>query len=206
LEILKVACRKISGHRPTDSMPSLAEGGAVVFLFIWIWFLSLFFLSSVQVQAQTGSHPEEDVKAAFIYNFTKFVEWPKSSNNDPNHDLVIGYWGNGSMMTALERLNGRKSQKKIIKVKLISGLCDMDDINVLVIGQDQTLDENMLMDLVKKNILTVSEGMDSLDKGIVIALYKEDDKIRFAINLKVMEGSKLRISSRLLKLAKYVIR
>ncbi len=162
------------------------------------------FVTIQSVSAEKPIHLEEDVKAAFIYNFTKFVQWPDPSG--PADKLVIGYWGDDSMMTAIKKLEGRKSQDRFIEIKHISGRCDIDNVNVLVISRDQPFDEKTLRALAKKDVLTVAEGMDSLEKGVIIALYKEEDKIRFAISLRNIKGSKLKISSRLLKLAKRVIK
>jgi len=156
------------------------------------------------VAGDVSPHPEADVKAAFILNFTKFIEWPAPSA-DPN-SLVIGYWGDGNIIDALKKLDGRKSLNRNVKVRRVSDPCDMKAVQVLVISRDQFLDQKTLKELSERHVLTISEGLDALEKGIVLALFKEDNKIRFAVNLKSADLSKLRISSRLLKLARHIVK
>jgi len=153
--------------------------------------------------AVSQSHSEEEVKAAFIYNFTKFIDWPVQA--DQKDRLIIGYWGNGNMMNALKALDGRKTGQKIIVVKNISHPCELDGINVLVIEGRKFFDRKILDRLVKRNVLTISQGLEAVSRGIIIGLFKEENRIRFAVNLKVAKESRLTISSRLLSLAKKVI-
>jgi len=153
--------------------------------------------------AVSQSHSEEEVKAALIYNFTKFIDWPVQA--DGKDRLIIGYWGNGRMMNALKALDGRKTGQKIIVVKNISHPCELDGINVLVIEDRKFFDRKILDRLVKRNVLTISQGLEAVSRGIIIGLFKEENRIRFAVNLKVAKESRLTISSRLLGLAKKVI-
>lgn len=149
-------------------------------------------------------HSEADVKAAFIYNFTKFVQWPSCPEACPI--LLIGYCGGTKMMEALKRLEGRKCQQMLIKVKKITDFHDLAELKVMVIENSSDISEEMLRGVSERNILTISQGPDAVEKGVVIGLFKENNRIRFAINLRKAKENGLKISSRLLKLAKYVIR
>jgi len=165
--------------------------------FFWLWVFP-----GILAASDITPHPESDVKAAFIFNFTKFVEWPDQDVNSGR--LVIGYWGDENLIDNLKKLDGRKSLNRHVEVRKISDLCETEKVHVLVISRDRFLDKKTLKELSERHVLTISEGLDSLEKGIILTLFKEDNKIRFAVNLKSADLSKLRISSRLLKLARYI--
>ncbi len=169
------------------------------------WIIAVFFLYAFHVHSSAAGfhHPETDVKAAFIYNFTKFIQWPESSFRDDY--LVIGYWGRGTMVDALRKLEGRKSLDKEVKIKEVSNPCDIQGVQVLVMAEEQFIDKKTLSSLEKGHVLTISEGKEALERGVIIALFKEGNKIRFAVNLKNAGRSGLKISSRLLKLAKFIV-
>ncbi len=153
--------------------------------------------------AEISRHPEKDVEAAFIYNFTKFIKWREHKDSVV---LVIGYWGTGTLLDALKMLHGKKTQGKIIHIKQISHYNKIDQVDVLIIENLKHIDEKIIKELARKNILTIAEGPDAVEKGAIIGLYKKYNRIRFAINLKKAKASKLIISSRLLKLAQPVIK
>ena len=83
---------------------------------------------------------------------------------------------------------------------------EIDRIDVLVMAGEPSIDEETIKRLAQKHILTIAEGPDAPDRGIIIGLYTKNNRVKFAINLKKALESRLVISSRLLKLAKHVIR
>jgi len=177
---------------------------ASVFLLLISGLLSLSgLIESIPAKTYMQAHSEAAVKAAFIYNFTKFVTWPSDRSSD---DITVGMCCNGIMFKFLKRLDGKTSQKRTIRVIRVRGLKDLQGLNVLFFGKGSPEDEKFLAESIKGHVLTISEEMDDIEKGVIICLYNLDNRIRFDINLQSAKRSGLEISSRLLKLAHRVIK
>ncbi len=147
---------------------------------------------------------ESDLKAAFLYQFTKFVDWP--DDNNTSSELIIGVIAVGEFLDAIKLLDGKKSQKRPIRIKKISKFPDSGRLDVLFIQGCFVNDiDDVIQSAIKAHILTVCDQRDGIDKGFIISLFNEGSKIKFNINLKVAQKSSIRLSSRLLRLAKKVI-
>ena len=147
---------------------------------------------------------ESDLKAAFLYQFTKFVEWP--DDNGTGKELIIGVMADDEVLKAIKLLDGKESQKRQIRIKKISKFPDGGRLNVLFVQGCCANDiDNVVETAIKAHILTVCDQRDGIDKGFIISLFNEGSRLRFNINLKVAQKSSIRLSSRLLRLAKKVI-
>ncbi len=147
---------------------------------------------------------ESDLKAAFLYQFTKFVEWP--DDNSTNNELVVGVMADGEVLDAIKLIDGKKSQKRSIRIKKISKFPDSGHLDVLFIQGCSINDiDNVVKSAIKAHILTVCDQRDGINKGFIISLFNEGSRMRFNINLKMAQKSSIRLSSRLLRLAKKVI-
>ena len=158
---------------------------------------------------------ECELKAAFLYQFTKFVNWPTSDgdsevnniSDNATDKLVIGVMAYGDMLNALMALDGKKSQDRVIVIKQLDDIPEDDNINVVFLQKDYPCDKEELVDYaIKNHILTISDEADALEEGIIIVIYQIDSRIRFDINLKIAKKSKLVLSSKLLRLARRVVR
>ncbi len=169
---------------------------------------SIDYISISSASKYVGS--ESNIKAAFLYHFTKFVNWPENTND--NNQLLVGVMASGEMLEAIMALDGKKSLNKVIKIKKIDKICSEDkdflkDIKIIFLQANFPCNRDELIDFaIKNHILTVSDEKDLITEGIVISLYKVDTKIRFDINLKIAQKSQLVISSKLLRLARRVVR
>ena len=154
---------------------------------------------------------EHDVKAAFVYHFTKFVQWHDTKQKrEDDQELKIGVIADDDMLSALMALDGKKSQKKIIRIIPIKNLSKKelpDDISILFIQKGFGQDDGFIIPwAIERHILTISDEPDAVKKGIIIELYKSGRKIRFDINFKVAQKSQIELSSRLLSLARRVLK
>lgn len=158
---------------------------------------SLFFVSMASA-GETGR--EYLVKAAFLYNFIKFVTWENEKNID---QISICAFGDAELLKDLKSIEGKKAHEKIISVVEMESLNKAIKCNVLFISRYESLDYKKLIAEAEKNgILTVSDMDGFAEKGGVIEMFATDDnRIRFRINIKAAEKNRLRISSELLKLA-----
>jgi hypothetical protein len=149
---------------------------------------------------------EYEVKSAFLYNFTKFVEWPPGSFKDDRDPLVIGYIGNDEFGSTIERtVSGRTVNGRQLKIRRFRRGQSVVACHVLFIGASERDQLAQIFEGLKgASILTVGETNGFGQYGGIINLFMEESKVRFEINLDAVEQSRLKISSKLLSLAKIV--
>jgi hypothetical protein len=146
---------------------------------------------------------EYDVKAAFLYNFAKFVEWPERSFSGQSSPLVIGILGEDPFGRTLELLiQGRTVRERNLVVQHCSRVEDAASSHVLFIStsEEEHLDE-ILRRLRNTSVLTVGETGDFERRGGIIRFTLRGNNVRFAINDKAARQADLKISSHLLRLA-----
>jgi hypothetical protein len=146
---------------------------------------------------------EYEVKAAFLFNFTRFVDWPPGSGSGP---FCIGIAGADPFGGALEEaVKGRSAGGHAIAVKHFkpgeeSAACEI----VFISGADARKMRVALGRLQHAAVLTVGEGPGFCHSGGVIAFQIEDNKVRLEINPEAAQRARLQISSKLLSLATLV--
>lgn len=146
---------------------------------------------------------EYQIKAAFLFNFTKFVEWPPDHFADAQTPIVIGVAGRDPFGGALAAtVAGRAVDGRPIEIVPIASLADLPRVDLLFITatEDKRLIER-LEPLNQMGVLTVGESPQFAAAGGAITFVLRDDKVRFDINVAAIESSGLRISSKLLSLA-----
>ena len=153
---------------------------------------------------------ESEVKAAFLYNFAKFVEWPPDAFPAPSAPMILCVYGTDRASTALESsllelTRGESLNSRPLAVRRLGDLVQIRECHVLFVGAAEKghLPE-VLAALRETRALTVGEGADFLDKGGMIRLFLEQNRMRFDINLDAAEKGSLKISSKLLRLAQAV--
>ncbi len=185
-----------------------------------LMFVVLSLLASVQVQqARAAESKEYQIKAAFLYNFIQFVEWPKEKAADSNQPIIIGIIGRDPFGNVFESLKNKKIKGKSVIIKRfkpyeelkINGVLEstsdeLKNCHVLFICSSENRNINQIIDIVKtSSVLTVGETHYFLENGGIINFELEEKKVRFAINLDAANTAKLKISSQLLRLAKRVV-
>jgi hypothetical protein len=164
-------------------------------------FFVLLCLPAKTILAQAEER-EANLKAAFIYNFTKYVEWDTSS---PENDFVIGVVGPSPVTAPLLQIAKTNTVKnKKITVRLFSKPEEIRYCDILFIPQKLSFSLHSILDKVGKGVLTVSEETDYARQGTAFNFFIADDKLKFEANLKVIYSAGLKAGSQLLKLAKLV--
>lgn len=150
---------------------------------------------------------EHEVKAAFLYNFGKFVVWPDAAFKVEGV-LVIGVLGDDPIIDVLERtVRDKQVQDRRIDVKRLRSAREAPGCQILFISaSERERVGDILQRLDRSSVLTVSDMSDFAENGGMISLLLEQKKVRFTVNLSVVEQAGLKMSSQLLKLAKRVIR
>ena len=165
-------------------------------------------LGLLALPAQAQVSKEYQIKAAFLYNFAKFVEWPAQSFASTNSPLVIGVVGKSPFGTELEKVvTNRKINGRDILVRQIETLAEAGGVHLLFFSAaEDTRAGQTLEDFHSLGILTVGETEPFSARGGMIAFLLEGDKVRFDINVEAAEQAGLKISVQLQKLAKSVRR
>ncbi|HXG86920.1 MAG TPA: YfiR family protein [Vicinamibacterales bacterium] len=147
---------------------------------------------------------EYDVKAAFLLNFARYVQWPASPPGQPFRLCVLG---TNPFGRRLESVIGGE-QWRGGRIELISAptVRDARDCHLLYVPASVT-DHFVAAaaDLARRPVLTVGETRAFLGRGGIIQLFVEDGKVRFSINRQAADNAHLQVSSRLLRLARIVI-
>jgi YfiR/HmsC-like len=171
--------------------------------FLWIFFL-LFLAFPVQVSSQ---NLEYKVKAEFLERFTRFIEWPQNSTSiDGPLPFRICVTGKNPFDGYLKQMAGSvKIKGKPVEVYESLELDQIQSCQILFIpsSEERNLQE-ILRITADKPILTVSDSTGFAQKGVLINFYSTGSYIRFEVNLNAAEKSRLKFSSRLLKLARLV--
>lgn len=163
----------------------------------------LLLLSILLVQAPVVSHAdnisEYTIKAAFIYNFARFTQWPNTTE-----ELKVCIYGKDPFGAQIDKLDGKKSNGRTIKIMrtlLIEQVktCHIAFLNI--IPPERHLFERALKKLNGASVLTVSDAPGVVDFGVIIGLRIDNNKVAFDVNHTVALASNLEISAKLLQLA-----
>lgn len=164
-----------------------------------VW--ALFSVSGLH--AQRSKPAEYEVKAAYLYNFGKFVEWPakiKAANADAFTICVLGQDPFGVTLDAT--IAGETIDRKSVVAKRISKPQDAVDCRILFISSSEESQlKQILATLDKTSVLTVSDILQFTRRGGMIQFTLEANRVRFEVNLTTAERAGLTLSSQLLKLA-----
>lgn len=148
---------------------------------------------------------EHRIKAAFLYNFARFVEWPEQAFDNDNAPFVIGLLGRDRLAAALEALEGKPVAGRQVQIVRFGDVDEVDRCQLLFVDPSDTAQVTAILAALKgKSILTVGEIEDFAKLGGVIGFTVRKNKVGFEINHAAGARAGLTISSRLLKLAKIV--
>jgi YfiR/HmsC-like len=178
--------------------PRLARVSALVGL------ASLALFAGGRARAQDGQPSEYQVKAAFLLNFGKFVEWPAGAFASANAPLVIGVFGDDPFhgdlkgMAAGQHINGHP-----VLVRRIKALADLKNCQILFIPAAQKAQAREVLKAAgNAGVLTVGETEDFIQAGGMINFIIEHSQVHFEINNEAARSAGLKISSKLLALAR----
>jgi hypothetical protein len=148
---------------------------------------------------------EYQVKAAFLYNFINFIDWPSQSSLKSSPNITLCIIGDDPFGDALEDLRNEPVQGKKLAIRYRS-YDDLRGCNILFLpASERHLTSRILKSIGKADVLTVSDSAESAQQGIVISFSIEQQKVRFAVNIGAAKRAGLRISAKLLKLATIVV-
>jgi len=174
-------------------------GAATLFL------LSLFLVVREEADVRADDLAEYQVKAAYLYNFAKFVDWPERAFSGPDAPMTICVIGEDPFGGALDGLRSKTVKNRKVAVKRISSSRETGGCHVLFIGpaEEDRMDE-LLLSLKGRPTLVVGDTERFARRGGMIGFLMERNKVVFEINEGVAKRAGLAVSSQLLKLARTV--
>jgi hypothetical protein len=169
---------------------------------------SAWFLAGLGVSAALAQQaaPEATLKAAFVYNFAKYVEWPAEAFSSPQANVVVCLFGaRDALQAALATIDGKTAQNRVIRVQRLARLEDAGTCHVLFVSasEEQHL-AAPLRAVQNTSVLTVSDADGFVEAGGIIGMVVAGDRVQFEVNLEKVPKNKLKLSSQLLKLARRV--
>ena len=156
--------------------------------------------------AEGQAAEEYEVKAAFLYNFTKFVEWPPGAFPDDAAPIVIAVFGPDPFGPTLDDVvAGERAGGRPLVIRRVKNSTDLDGCHVIFVSPPKA---EAFLSLVQSfshlPMLTVGETDGFADLGGIIQFVVRQRKVRFRINIAAAERAGLKMSSRLLNLAEVV--
>ena len=146
---------------------------------------------------------EYEVKAAFLFNFAKFVEWPPDAFADTNSPITIGVLGENVFGNSLEKIiNDRKVNNRGFQFRNFDSPTEATNCQILFISSSKKADfAKIIGALHNASILTVGETDGFMKAGGMINFLFEGNNVRFQISDEAAKKARLKISSKLLSLA-----
>lgn len=153
------------------------------------------------LQAQGTKVGEYEVKAAYLYNFGRFVEWPTKGGRGESFSVCV--LGKDPFGTALDAtVAGEVIADSHVVVKRLSRIQNLEDCRILFISSSEESQlREVLTTLDKLAVLTVSDLPQFLRRGGMMQFVLDGNRVRFEVNVTSVERSGLTLSSQLLKLA-----
>ena len=159
-------------------------------------------LSSPSVRALDSN--EYQIKAGFLLNFARFVEWPAEAFADDNAPIVIGLIGDDPFGGALDEIvSGKTINGRRLEIRRLKWGEDLKACHLLFVSTSEKKRVVQLIDALKGgSVLTVGEMAQFNQLGGIISFVMEANRVRFEINVPMADRARLRISSKLLALAR----
>jgi hypothetical protein len=165
---------------------------------------SLCFLASAA--AESDAALEYKVKAGYLFNFAKFVEWPASALPQGDSPLVIGVIDNGEALPAVQLvLEGKMVGQRPLRIKAVSAEHPGKDLHILFVTRAaKKSPESLRRALGDASILLVGESEEFAERGGTIGYQREGESIRIHLNLERAVAAGLKVSAKLSSVARVV--
>ena len=213
IDVFSTKC-VLQNDRPTKRSRSLFAASLklaqafVVCLLTFVIGLCLVPLSAAQQGSDDSVvNREYPLKALFLYNFGGYIEWPAVAFRGSNDPFVIGILGSAPLDHTLREISAtRKIAGRAIGIERFGSADKVTPCQILFIGRDVSAQQQhaAVEKLKRHHVLIVGESEGFAGRGASVNFFVESNKIRFEINLDVAREEQLKISAKLLALAKIV--
>lgn len=179
-----------------------------LFLLFALVAVLIFLPASISFPAELARPTEYELKAAFLYNFIKFTQWPPDELGKSSDTFVIGVLGKDPFGPALDKvIEGETIHNKRIVVRRFAKAEEAAGSQVLFISSLEEINVAAILKLIdRQSVLTISERENFAQRGGIINFKNENNRIVFEINLDAAKRAGLTMNAQLLKLARIVNR
>ena len=162
------------------------------------------------VATATGVHgqqaSEAAIKAAFLHKFLGYVEWPVEALPTPETPFVIAVSGSDEVAHELERIvHGRNINSRRVVVRRLADGDRFAGVHLLFVGRGEPVTRAMLRSAQQQGVLAVTESGRGLEQGAAINFVVADERVGFEVSMDAAERAGLKISSRMLAVARRVV-
>jgi hypothetical protein len=146
---------------------------------------------------------EYQIKAKYLYNFTRYVNWPKEAFADSVSPFIIGIVGRDPFGIDLEKtVEGKRIKNRTFSIKRFRSIDDLEYCHILYIyTEDRRHQIQILKNIKGLSILSITSRAKLSQDGGIINFIEKKEQIRFEINIKKAREARLKISTKLLKMA-----
>jgi hypothetical protein len=186
--------------------PSIHARHATVRLLLAVACACLLIAGRASRVAASQPAPEYLIKAAYLYNFAMFVEWPTAAFERTDSPIVIGVLGPDPFGSALDQTVRNKTvNNRRIRIDRVQSVQDLGRCHILFVSPSET---SRLNDVANRldgaSVLIVGDTAGLAKRGAIITFVVEDNKVRLEVNVEAAKRARLSISSKLLNLARIV--
>lgn len=147
---------------------------------------------------------EDAVKAAFLYNFAKFTEWPAGAFPDAKAPIVIGFVGGGALADTFEKaVTGKNANGRDLQVKKLADAAGSESCHIVFVG-DGAKTGAVVGQVKGKPVLTVSDAAGFVGGGGMIGFQADGGKVGFDMDLDPAKAANLKMDDKVKKIAKSV--
>lgn len=172
------------------------------------WLVCLLILVSLTDGLGNGQDApsEYQVKAVFLYNFAKFVEWPSHAAASPSDPIVLAVLGDDPFGQTLEdTLHGKSANGRPIAIRRLKSDKQLNGCQIIFVsGSEKDRLREIFRSLRNSEALTIGDSAGFAQEGGIINFVLQENHVRFEVNIDAAERAHLKISSKLLSLAKVV--
>ena len=197
-----------------------------IYILLILMLLTVLFAAPTAVRAESAREREYKIKAAFVYNFIKFVDWPEENTPDKDKPITIGVLGSDVLIKAFGPIKNKEAKGRRVVIKRFEDRDKLEEsrkkndsawkekiealkkCRVVFVCTCESGTKEIPVEIIKalkgSGVLLVGEVPGFLEKGGVINFVTENKKVRFEINSTSAKRNNLKIRSQLLKLARRV--
>lgn len=164
---------------------------------------SILFSVGIVLSLTLARAQDEKIEALFIYNFTKYIDWPSESQNS---EFVITVVGNNDVIPELESISGRmKANNKPIVIKKVSSAASIPPCQIIFIPKEKSIEIPAIMENIKsKSVLVISQKANACAMGAALNFVSKGGNLSFEINRNNIEKHGLQVNSQLFTLGTVV--
>lgn len=148
---------------------------------------------------------ESRVKAAYIYNFTRFIDWPGEGSAENSEPVRICFVGNDPLRTMLGELSNREVKGRPLQIVRIKDSGSFESCKIVFISRSEEAQLPLILQRLQgTHVLTVSDIPRFAHKGGMISFVTENDRVKIEVSQRAVRQAGLKVSAKLLEVARVI--